>query len=57
LPVLLLGRLAVDKNYHNQGIGQALLRDAMLKFPKTGRVATLGYRRSRPAFYRFLAYC
>ncbi len=31
LPVLLLGRLAVDKRHHNQGIGQALLRDAMLR--------------------------
>lgn len=31
LPVLLLGRLAVDSRYHNQGIGQALLRDAMLR--------------------------
>lgn len=31
LPVLLLGRLAVDKRYHNQGIGKALLRDAMLR--------------------------
>jgi GNAT superfamily N-acetyltransferase len=31
LPVLLLGRLAVDKRYHNQGIGQALLRDAMMR--------------------------
>lgn len=31
LPVLLLGRLAVDKRYHHQGIGQALLRDAMLR--------------------------
>jgi len=31
LPVLLLGRLAVDKRYHNQGIGQALMRDAMLR--------------------------
>ena len=31
LPVLLLGRFAVDKRYHNQGIGQALLRDAMLR--------------------------
>ncbi len=29
LLVLLLGQLAVDKRYHNQGIGQALLRDAM----------------------------
>jgi len=28
LPILLLGRLAVDKRYHKQGIGQALLRDA-----------------------------
>ena len=31
LPILLLGRLAIDKRYHNQGIGQALLRDAMLR--------------------------
>jgi GNAT superfamily N-acetyltransferase len=31
LPVLLLGRLAVDKRYHNKGIGQALLRDAIIR--------------------------
>jgi GNAT superfamily N-acetyltransferase len=31
LPILLLGRLAVDRRYHNQGIGQGLLRDAMLR--------------------------
>ncbi len=31
LPILLLGRLAVDRCYHNQGIGQALLRDAMIR--------------------------
>jgi GNAT superfamily N-acetyltransferase len=31
LPVLLLGRLAIDLRYHNQGLGQALLRDAMLR--------------------------
>ncbi|MFH1158288.1 MAG: GNAT family N-acetyltransferase [Pseudomonadota bacterium] len=31
LPVLLLGRLAVDKRYHNQGLGQALLRDALIR--------------------------
>lgn len=31
LPVLLLGRLAVDRRYHNRGLGQALLRDAMLR--------------------------
>ncbi len=31
LPVLLLGRLAIDKPYHNQGLGSALLRDAMVR--------------------------
>jgi GNAT superfamily N-acetyltransferase len=31
LPVLLLGRLAVDRRYHNRGLGQALLRDAMMR--------------------------
>jgi GNAT superfamily N-acetyltransferase len=31
LPVLLLGRLAIDKRYHNMGLGQALLRDAMMR--------------------------
>ena len=31
LPVLLLGRLAIDRRYHNRGIGSSLLRDAMLR--------------------------
>lgn len=31
LPVLLLGRLAIDKNYQDQGLGSALLRDAMIR--------------------------
>ncbi len=31
LPVLLFGRLAIDRRYHNQGLGRALLRDAMLR--------------------------
>lgn len=31
LPVLLLGRLAIDKTYHNKGLGSALLRDALLR--------------------------
>ena len=31
LPVLLLGRLAIDKAYHNLGLGSALLRDAMIR--------------------------
>ena len=31
LPILLLGRLAIDQRYQNRGLGQALLRDAMLR--------------------------
>ena len=31
LPVVLLGRLAIDYRHHNQGLGQALMRDAMLR--------------------------
>jgi GNAT superfamily N-acetyltransferase len=31
LPVLLLGRLAIDKKYHNKGLGSALLRDVMIR--------------------------
>lgn len=31
LPVLLLGRLAVDQNYHNKGFGSGLLRDALIR--------------------------
>lgn len=31
LPALLLGRLAIDKHYHNTGLGSALLRDAMMR--------------------------
>lgn len=31
LPILLLGRLAIDKKHHNKGLGSALLRDAMLR--------------------------
>lgn len=31
LPVLVLGRLAIDQKYHNKGLGSALLRDALLR--------------------------
>jgi GNAT superfamily N-acetyltransferase len=31
LPVLVLGRLAIDRKYHNKGLGSALLRDAMIR--------------------------
>jgi GNAT superfamily N-acetyltransferase len=31
LPVLLLGRLAIDRRHQNRGLGRAMLRDAMLR--------------------------
>jgi hypothetical protein len=31
LPILILGRLAIDINHHNKGLGSALLRDAMIR--------------------------
>jgi GNAT superfamily N-acetyltransferase len=31
IPVVLIARLAIDKNYHGKGIGKALLRDAFLR--------------------------
>ena len=31
LPILILGRLAIDIEEHNKGLGSALLRDAMLR--------------------------
>jgi GNAT superfamily N-acetyltransferase len=31
LPILLLGRLAIDRRHHNHGLGRALLRDVMLR--------------------------
>jgi GNAT superfamily N-acetyltransferase len=39
LPVLLLGRLAIDRRFHNQGLGSALLRDAMLRAVAVARDA------------------
>jgi len=37
--VLLLGRLAIDQRFHNQGLGSALLRDAMLRAVAVARDA------------------
>ena len=39
LPILLLGRLAIDKHYHNHGFGSALLRDALLRAVAVARDA------------------
>lgn len=59
MPVILLGRLAIDKRYHNQGIGQALLRDAMLRAVNvskdTGVFAILVHALSEPAKQFYLS--
>ncbi|MBW4618124.1 MAG: GNAT family N-acetyltransferase [Cyanosarcina radialis HA8281-LM2] len=39
LPILLLGRLAVDRRYHDRGLGSALLRDAMMRTVNVSRDA------------------
>jgi GNAT superfamily N-acetyltransferase len=31
VPVMIIGRLAVDKRYQGHGLGRALLRDALLR--------------------------
>ncbi|WP_031435066.1 GNAT family N-acetyltransferase [Methylomarinum vadi] len=59
LPVILLGRLAVDQRYHNQGIGQELLRDALLRAVNvskdTGVFAILVHALSEPAKQFYLS--
>ena len=58
IPILVLGRLAIDRRYQNQGLGHALLRDAVfrtLQVAETaGAVALLVHALSEDAhrFYR-----
>jgi GNAT superfamily N-acetyltransferase len=39
VPVMILGRLAVDKSYQGQGIGEGLLRDAVLRTMQAAEIA------------------
>lgn len=39
LPILLLGRLAIDQSYQQKGLGSALLRDAMIRAMSVSRDA------------------
>lgn len=39
IPVMIMGRLAVDQNYQNKGIGKGLLRDAVYRTLKAGEIA------------------
>lgn len=59
LPALLLGRLAVDSSRHNQGLGRALLRDAMIRAAhlsqETGVALILLHAISEPAKQFYLS--
>ena len=37
-PVVIIGRLAVDKNFQSKGIGRALLKDALLRITKASEL-------------------
>jgi GNAT superfamily N-acetyltransferase len=39
IPVLVLGRLAIDRRYQNRGLGRALLRDAVLRVLQVAEIA------------------
>ena len=39
IPVMVLGRLAVDQHYQGQGLGDALLRDAILRILQAAEIA------------------
>jgi GNAT superfamily N-acetyltransferase len=39
IPVLVLGRLAIDRRCQNQGLGRALLRDAVLRALQVAEIA------------------
>jgi len=39
LPIMLLARLAVDRQWHGQGVGSALLRDAMYRTLQAADIA------------------
>lgn len=38
IPVTVLGRLAVDKNWHGQGIGSGMLKEALIKTVEVSEV-------------------
>ena len=39
VPVMVIGRLAVDRAYHGRGLGRALLRDAVLRTVQAADIA------------------
>lgn len=41
VPAIIIGRLAVDKNYQGQGFGKALLKDAVLRAKQAEEIGGL----------------
>jgi predicted N-acetyltransferase YhbS len=39
VPVMVLGRLAVDRTFHGRGVGSGILRDAVLRIVEAGEIA------------------
>lgn len=39
IPVMILGRLAVDESFHGKGIGRGLVRDAILRTQQAAKIA------------------
>jgi GNAT superfamily N-acetyltransferase len=39
VPVMIIGRLAVDQEFHGHGLGQGLLRDAVLRTLQAAEIA------------------
>ncbi len=39
IPIMLMGRLAVDKTQQGKGLGRALLKDAILRTLKAAKIA------------------
>ena len=60
VPVMVLGRLAVDRNYQGGGIANGLLRDAILRTLQVARMAGIGallVHAISPEAKRFYEYC
>jgi GNAT superfamily N-acetyltransferase len=60
VPVMVLGRLAVDRNYQGRGIAKGLLRDAILRTLQVARMAgirALLVHAISPEAKRFYEHC
>ena len=62
IPVMLIGRLAVDRGYQGQGIARALVRDAILRTLRAAKIAGIrallvhALDQDAAGFYRHLGF-